>query len=329
MIHFRENRRVAVVLNKRAGALLGRDGSALVARMRQQLEDAGLEPDLHVVSPRRVDEALGRVLSASPAPLALLIGGGDGTIAAAIDRLTGRSVPLGILPLGTLNLVARDLLIPLDPEQALQALIEGVQGRIDMPRINDLPFLNLAVMGILPAITRMRERQRGAKSLVGWLRAGWLAFRLFKHRPRQRLQLERPGQPRQSVQTYALAVGNNQYSEEPGLLVSRDHLNDGTLSVHVARHRHLFQLLRTLIGVGIGDWRHDSALECLEADRLIIHSRRPKIHATVDGEVRLMRTPVIITQHVAALAVLVPRAAAGRIHDPSPSPLMLTEVIDA
>lgn len=329
MTHFRENRRVALVFNKRAGALLGRDGSAMVTRMRTWLEEHGLQPDLRLVAPREVDAAISDALDADPPPLALIIGGGDGTIAAAIARMGDRPVPLGILPMGTLNLVARDLLIPLDPEAALKALVTGVQGRIDMPRINDRPFLNLAVMGMLPAITRLRERQRGKLGIVGWLRALWLAVRLFKHRPRQRLTLERPGQPRQQVRTYALAVGNNQYSEEPGLLVSRDHLNDGSLSVHVARHQRLWELFRTLIGVRMGDWRHDSALECLETDRLVIHAKRTKIHATVDGEVRLVKTPVIITQHPGALAVLAPRDAAGRVHDPAPSPLIVGTPLDA
>ena len=45
---------------------------------------------------------------------AVVAGGGDGTVSAVASILAGTPVPLGVLPLGTLNHFAKDLGIPLD-----------------------------------------------------------------------------------------------------------------------------------------------------------------------------------------------------------------------
>ena len=60
------------------------------------------------------------------------MGGGDGTIAAAAQRLAGTGVPLGILPLGTMNLLARDLGLPTGLEAAAAALAHGHARAVDV-----------------------------------------------------------------------------------------------------------------------------------------------------------------------------------------------------
>ena len=92
--------------------------------------------------------------------------GGDGTVAAAIDGLVGSRTPLGIVPLGTGNLVARELGIPREIGDAV-ALIAGAPKprRIDALRINGRSFVLNASVGISAAI--MDGTTREDKHLFG------------------------------------------------------------------------------------------------------------------------------------------------------------------
>ena len=113
--------RVAVVLNASAGSLLGRHEAE--AEAAGHLEAAGLDAILVPDHPEglcaRLEDALAHGADA------VVVGGGDGTIAAAAARLMKTGTALGILPLGTMNMLAKDLGIPLALDAAADALARG------------------------------------------------------------------------------------------------------------------------------------------------------------------------------------------------------------
>jgi diacylglycerol kinase (ATP) len=74
--------------------------------------------------------------------------GGDGTISEAAWGLTGMDVPLGVLPGGTSNVLARELSIPLDIDRAKELLLSGVPRPVRMLTANDRPFLLWAGAGL-------------------------------------------------------------------------------------------------------------------------------------------------------------------------------------
>ncbi len=74
--------------------------------------------------------------------------GGDGTISEAAWGLTGMDVPLGVLPGGTSNVLARELSIPLDIDRAKELLVSGIPRSIRMLTANDRPFLLWAGAGL-------------------------------------------------------------------------------------------------------------------------------------------------------------------------------------
>lgn len=120
--------RIALVINAASGSL----GNGVdPAQLRQRLADAGfevvVEPNDTAPLPRRLEEAANR-----PGIGAVVVAGGDGTLSCAAATLAGRELPLGILPLGTMNLLARDLGLPLDLDAALATLATGVRRRIDI-----------------------------------------------------------------------------------------------------------------------------------------------------------------------------------------------------
>ena len=64
----------------------------------------------------------------------MVAGGGDGTLSCAAGQLAGTGRPLGILPLGTLNHLARDAGIPADLEEAAAVIAAGQSARSTSPR---------------------------------------------------------------------------------------------------------------------------------------------------------------------------------------------------
>lgn len=74
--------------------------------------------------------------------------GGDGTINEAAVAMTDRHIPLGILPAGTANVLARELTIPLNLDHAAEVLENGVSAEISVGRANEKPFLMMAGFGL-------------------------------------------------------------------------------------------------------------------------------------------------------------------------------------
>ena len=84
----------------------------------------------------------------------VVLGGGDGTLSSAAPALMETGLPLGILPLGTANDLARTLGIPPDLAGAAQVIVEARLRRIDLGEVNGKPFFNVASMGLSVGMTR-------------------------------------------------------------------------------------------------------------------------------------------------------------------------------
>lgn len=84
----------------------------------------------------------------------VVVGGGDGTLISAIPGLIQTKLPLGILPLGTFNDLARTLEVPVDCAEAVRVILEGHKKAIDVGRVADRYFFNEASIGISTRIAR-------------------------------------------------------------------------------------------------------------------------------------------------------------------------------
>ena len=94
---------------------------------------------------------------------ALAVAGGDGSLATVAAAALAHDLPFVCVPAGTRNHFARDLgLDPADPTAALDALSEGVEGRIDLGEVNGRLFLNNVSLGIYAEAVR-RSGYRDAK----------------------------------------------------------------------------------------------------------------------------------------------------------------------
>ena len=111
----------------------------------------------------------------------LLIWGGDGSVHHAAKALlaAGCPVPLGAIPGGSGNGLVRGLRTPLEPSGALRRLLEGRELRMDLPRLDGLPFLNLCGTGFESAVAESFERIPG-RGFQAYARSCWRLWRRWE-----------------------------------------------------------------------------------------------------------------------------------------------------
>jgi len=293
-----------VVLNARSGTAA--QAGVTPERLRELFAAANLPVEIDADMERPLSERIAKAV-ASRAEV-IVAAGGDGTITAVATALAGTRKTLAFLPLGTANLLARDLRVPLDIEAAVAALGEMTPRRIDVAEVNGRVFLHKAVLGLAPALAVERERLRerfGLRERIGFL------FLFLKRltRPRNLAVLLRPeGKPVVRVRARAIAVGNNSYDEGLGLFFSRSRLDGGRLTIYALSRLDLFDFVRLVIGMALGRWRDDETLTISEARHVVIASRRRLLHVMVDGEVEKLRPPLRFRIRPLALSVLAPAA---------------------
>jgi len=295
--------RIAVVINAAAGGLLGRQEVA--ARMAETLCAAGLDP-LVVPEHGTLGERLDAALATDAA--AVVVGGGDGTITAAAQRLAGTGVPLGILPLGTMNVLARDLGLPLELEAAAAALVHGHARAIDVAEVNGHVFLNASIIGLPSHLGRHRERERGRFDLRARLRFATAALRSALRHPPMRLQVLANGRSLR-IWTRALAVTCNRLDEDAARFPARSVLDRGELGLYVAKDFGAWWVLRFALRVLLRRWRDHPELSATTAPEITIVSGRRRLRVMNDGEAFLLATPLTYRIRPGALQVLVPRGA--------------------
>ena len=99
-------------------------------------------------------------------PEAIVVTGGDGSIARVIPEAIALGIPIGVIPCGTFNELARTLEIPFDVAAACAAIVRGETRAIDVARVNGVYYVNEASIGASSRITwlqRSEEKQR-----LGW-----------------------------------------------------------------------------------------------------------------------------------------------------------------
>jgi YegS/Rv2252/BmrU family lipid kinase len=107
--------------------------------------------------------------------------GGDGTVTACVAGLAGTGIPLGVLPAGTGNLLARNLGLPLSLDDALAVALTGTDRRLDIGVANGRPFAVMAGIGFDAQMLDGASEQM--KERMGWVAYVVSAMRHFGERP--------------------------------------------------------------------------------------------------------------------------------------------------
>jgi diacylglycerol kinase family enzyme len=295
----------ALVLNDSSGS---GDCDKSAQRLKDLFHDAGRESRVTVA---RGGEQLRSAMKAAVQEgcEALIAGGGDGTINTAASELVDRDIPLGVIPLGTLNHFAKDLGIPLELDDAAGVVLQGSMCQVDVGEVNGRIFLNNSSLGIYPAIVQLRERYRaGGRSK--WLAAFRAALTVLRRNPFVAVRIVAEGE-KIVRRTPLVFIGNNEYQMSGLQAGSRASLVGKHLAVYVLNSGGGTALLRLGWRVFLKGPDEVKELDLLTVEAASVETRRPVVPVALDGELVSLKSPMSYRIRPAALRVFVPEGTSA------------------
>lgn len=233
--------------------------------------------------------------------------GGDGTVSGIVDGLIGSGIALGIVPTGTANLVARELNIPLEIDDAVALVAAAPRSRmLDAMRISDHVYVLVAGVGISASVARGTTRKNKSRfGVTAYLGAAIL--KLFEFRQRY-LEVEVDGVA-QHYHAVEVAVANCGILAKMVFPKGPDiHADDGHLDVWILSNKTLRDYPRYLIGIMARRPTHPLIHVMKARERIAVRSRVP-LPVQADGDI-IGTTPVEIEVLPGAVRVIVPEKPA-------------------
>ena len=231
----------------------------------------------------------------------IVIGGGDGTLNRCLPALLEQRRPLGILPMGTANDLARTLAIPANLHQAAQVIAKGYIRTIDVGMVNERPFFNVASIGFSAEVARFHRGDRKRRLRLLSYPLSWIdAYRTHRHFHATIACNE----VRHDVKCTLVAVGNGRHYGGGMTICDDAEIDDGLLHVTYVKPTNLLGLARLLPSLRFGTLENHELADVWRARRIQVTTRKPR-RINVDGEL-IGQTPASFSVRPAALDVFAP-----------------------
>jgi len=294
-------RRIAAIINSGAGSVIA---AGLEAEgLRRLFEEAGVEAEVHFVPGDRIVATARAALAAGAE--ALVAGGGDGTIRAVAGVLVGGDVPLGVLPVGTLNHFARDLGIPVELPAAIRVIAGGVHRALDVGEVNGEIFINNSVLGLYPPVVQVRDQERREKNRNKWLATVSALWKVLPRHPLLHIRVTADGLI-VDHQSRFVFIGNNEYEMSAFTYGARSRFDSGDLYLYIAKSRTRLGL----VGLGLLSLFHDlkwtDRFDRFCLPEFTIETRKKAVPVYLDGEVAVLNPPLRYRNQPHALRVILP-----------------------
>jgi len=250
-----------------------------------------------------LDDGVERALRAAAAGEVPVVVSGDGLIGAVGGALAGSDTPLGIVPGGRGNDLARVLGIPAEPRDVVAMLAGGTTRRIDVGEVNGERFLGIVSVGFDSVANERANQTRwlrgslvyayaGVRTLLGWKPARFTIV---------------AGGRRERLSGYSVSVANNK-AFGGGMFVAPDaELDDGQFDVVTIGEVGKLRFLGNLPKVFKGTHVDEDEVSVFRASRLELSASRP-FPVYADGE-HLTDLPASLRILPRALSVIVPPRA--------------------
>jgi len=209
----------------------------------------------------------------------VIAAGGDGTLNEVVNGLAGSATVLGVLPVGTMNVFARELGIPFDSlEHALAVIERGFVREVDLFAANGTPFLQMAGMGFDAAV--IEETSWKSKKLLGPLAYLLAAARVIGRNPPALEVVCADGRRAAGV---AVIVGNGSLYAGPFRFFRNANNHDSKLDVLVYQKAGYRLALDTLRGLACGGIDLLESVSYLQTGDFTVRADR-EVPVEVDGE---------------------------------------------
>jgi diacylglycerol kinase (ATP) len=240
---------------------------------------------------------------------AIVVCGGDGSISSAAPAVIDSGLPLGIIPAGTANDLARTLSIPLDLAAAADLVVAGHTRRIDVGMVDGHCFFNVASIGLSSELAQKLDPE--LKKRFGRLGYAIAALRILATARRFRARIVEKGLGAR-VRTYQIAVGNGRLYGGGNVVAEDAAIDDGRLDLYSLEMANLWKsaLMARAFRTGtLGAWKEVRTARSVEFD---VETRRP-MPVNADGEI-VTATPAHFRVLPAAVTVFAPPQTGSRPH---------------
>lgn len=292
-----EQRPLVLLVNPSSG---GGRGLKLLPRVEAALDEQ--RAAFRVVRTKSLEHGVAKAEGAVEAGEVPVVLSGDGMIGAIGGAVAGSDIPLGIIPGGRGNDLARVLGIPEEPEKAVEVVLGGETRAIDVAEVNGKPFLGIASVGFDSVANRIANESRLRGNLV-YL---WAALRTMAGWKSARFTIA-IGEERTRLEGYDVVVANNS-CYGGGMYIAPDaELDDGLFDVVTIADMGKIKALYNLTKVFKGTHVAIPQVNVVRAARVGLSASRP-FAVYADGE-HLTDLPADLRINPRALRVLVPPAA--------------------
>jgi YegS/Rv2252/BmrU family lipid kinase len=236
----------------------------------------------------------------------IFVWGGDGSIQRAIDAIAAHGAKkkptLAILPAGTANLLASNLGIPKDIEQAVKIGLEGADRVLDIGRMNGEHF---AVMGGIGMDSLMiRDADSGLKDRFGRAAYVWTGARAARRKP-GRMKVRVDGHVWFEGDASCVLIGN--VGQILGGITAFEHAktDDGMLDLAVITAEGALQWARALARAAFGHVEKSPLVQTTAAKKVVVTTKKAMPYE-IDGGARKKTNRLKVKVVPAAITIRVP-----------------------
>ncbi|WP_420475529.1 lipid kinase [Noviherbaspirillum sp. ST9] len=289
-------KRALLIVNRKS-----RSGTSDLNAVTERLKRSGMDVLPWALDrPEQIPEMIRR--HAADVDLAV-VGGGDGSLNAAAPALIETRLPLGVLPMGTANDLARTLQIPVDIDQASDIIAGGLLHRIDLGRVNDRYFFNAAHIGLgVHAREHLSTDVKRRWGVFGYARSLFKALSSF--RPFH-ADIVCDGR-RKRVRSIQISVGNGRHYGGGMTIAEEASIDDRLFFLYSIEPRSIWELVRYAPAFRAGKFEDYHPVD-IERGRSIRITTSRTMRISADGEA-VSHTPAIFEMIAGAVTVYVPPA---------------------
>lgn len=252
-----------------------------IAEVLIRLEKAGYEASCHATTCEGDATEAAKIAVERRYDL-VIAAGGDGTINEVVNGIAEQEYRpmVGIIPVGTTNDFARALHIPRDIEAAVEIIVKGETIPVDVGRIDEKYFINIAGGGRLTELTY--EVPSKLKTMIGQLAYYLKGVEMLPSLRASRVSIEYDGKLFEGeVMMFLIGLTNSVGGFEK--LAPNSSINDGMFSLLILKKSNLADFIRIATLAVRGEHIHDPSVIYTQANRIKVYSDET-VQLNLDGE---------------------------------------------